>query len=143
MEGKKIRIAVDFDGVIISFDKWKGNEFFGVPLRGARDFMENLFRNYFVIINTCRCNEEICGEPAELSANRIRSWLDNHCILYYQVWHGRGKVLADLYVDDRAVLCRPQEDGENAFVYASHNIRRCVSGRKCDADIAAERKGDK
>lgn len=108
-------ICVDMDGVLASYrDGWQGVDTIGAPIPGAREFLHRLREHYDVVIFTTRCNPEVNRpEQPHLLANRVRDWLDEHDMPYDAIYTGVGKPIAAAYVDDRAVLCRP-EDGDDA-----------------------------
>lgn len=120
-------VAVDFDGVLAKYDKWKGIFDLGEPIPGAVEFVQELLLSDFeVLIYSTRTNPEInkdvfwkvgarkshdAGDLLGRLANQIRQWLlqwgfpVNHENL--KVYVGPGKPIACAYVDDRAVCCRP------------------------------------
>jgi hypothetical protein len=112
-------VAVDLDGVLASYDGWKGLEKIGEPIEGAREFMEALCEKYFVLIHTARiANENVKTEDhIQRVKNMVIGWLVENGIPYGDVYTGRGKPLASAFIDDRAVSCRPQED-EDSFANA-------------------------
>jgi len=93
-------IAVDLDGVILEFDKWKGHKHFGKPIPGAREALEKLKELGFVIVIwTTRDN-----------VDDIARVLKEHNIPFdyinenpFQPPDCSNKIYADVYVDDRAV----------------------------------------
>jgi len=102
-------IAVDLDGVLCSFDSFKGIRHFGLPVVGAVTFVRHLYEMGTVIIYTCRCNPELAGVTASDSVvaaleGNVREWLDGAGFSYHQVFTGIAKPLADVYIDDRAVV---------------------------------------
>ncbi|MFH0977785.1 MAG: hypothetical protein V1837_00640 [Candidatus Woesearchaeota archaeon] len=42
MQEKKRVVCIDFDGVIASYSGWKGSKHFGKPVRGIKEFLEDL-----------------------------------------------------------------------------------------------------
>jgi len=103
--------CVDLDGTLISwggFDSYSANTF-GKPFPGAKRFLQLLKSLGTIIIHTARCNSEEWNEPIEQQEQRVRNFLDKHNIPYDSIWTGRGKPVADFYVDDRAVTCKPNE----------------------------------
>ena len=41
MENKKeYKVCVDFDGVIAKYDGYRGDEHYGEPIKGAKEFLE-------------------------------------------------------------------------------------------------------
>ena len=95
-------LAVDFDGVIADYENgYKGVDVFGQPLPGAAETLQALKdEGWRIIIYTCRQDT-----PA------LYSYLENNQIPYDHINHNpdnpestnRGKPLADVYLDDRAI----------------------------------------
>ena len=97
-------IAIDLDGTLIHHGEWKGVDHFGEPLPGAVEFTKELAKVADIVIHTCRTNPELNPpEAAFLLANRVRRFLDEKGFAYHNVWCGEGKVIANVYLDDRAV----------------------------------------
>ena len=114
---KRKDVCVDLDGVLAYYDTWKGLDHIGDPIPGAKEFLETIAEHANVVIFTTRGNgtinrpEGVEDVPQEL-AKKIKTWLDKHGMTYHTIYTGQGKPLADAYVDDRAVTCRPQEYSE-------------------------------
>lgn len=101
-------LAIDLDGTLANYDKWRGEDHFG-SLRTdsdgytAADGMRELHNlGCRLIIWTTRGNTE-----------RVREWLDNNEVPYDTINENPDqpegtsrKVIADLYADDRAVDAR-------------------------------------
>ncbi len=119
-------ICVDLDGVLAQYDGWKGLENIGEPIAGAREFMASLSEKYFVLVHTARiANENVKTEDhVQRVKNLVVEWLNENEIPFGDVYTGRGKPLASAFIDDRAVSCRPQEDG-NAFENALRDLKGC------------------
>jgi hypothetical protein len=100
--GRGKTIAVDFDGVIASYDEgYQGVDVFGQPIPGASETLQALKdEGWRVIIYTVRQDT-----PA------LYSYLENNQIPFDYINHNpdspestnRGKPLADVYLDDRAI----------------------------------------
>ena len=119
-------VCVDLDGVLAKLDKWEGVERFGPVIPGARFFLEELRRKGFrIIIHTVRCSPEINPPPdgenwyrgvwADHLATLVRQWLNANDLPFDEIWSDWGKPLADVYIDDRAVNCRPLSDDDEEF----------------------------
>jgi hypothetical protein len=124
----KPTVCVDLDGVLADFSEgWKGVEHFGAPIPGAVEFTRQLSEIADVVIFTCRCQSALNhGVAPFLLANRVREWLDKHGVAYADVYIGQGKPVASAYVDDRAVVLRPEEKAgrpESLFRNALLDIR--------------------
>lgn len=123
-------ICIDLDGVLASWGQGTFHEI-GPPIIGAVDFTRALSDIGDVVIYTCRCTEELYRpEKAHLLANRVREWLDRHGFCYADVWVGQGKPIAHVYIDDRAIGCRPEHD-PLAFTKAEYSVAGLL--RKLDA----------
>lgn len=100
-------VAVDFDGVIHSYDKgWQDGTIYGVPLPGSLEALDALLGKYAVFVHTTR-------DPYQ-----VEDWLAGHgvnCVIDNgdgepEFWNGRGVVLvtrrkypAVAYIDDRGI----------------------------------------
>lgn len=133
-------VCVDLDGVLAKLDKWEGVEKFGPVIPGARFFLEELRREGFkIVIHTVRCSPDVNPKPedwtirnpwdlpdapgsgtdasvwADYLVTLVRRWLNANDLTFDEIWYGRGKPLADIYIDDRAVGCRPLSDDDEEF----------------------------
>jgi phosphoserine phosphatase len=88
-------VCVDLDGVLNTFDEWRGPEFFHPPREGAREFLSALHGSGFrVVILTVRWHEW------------VRAWLEQHGLSEFVDEVTDRKPPAHAYVDDRAVCFR-------------------------------------
>lgn len=94
-------IAFDFDGVLAEYNGWRGADVLGDPIPGAKECVNNLRKQgYSVVVFSVR------------PAWRLRDWAErwgfefdgyNNSPQAMKDGEERsGKVIADLYVDDRA-----------------------------------------
>lgn len=109
-------VCVDLDGVLATRTS---GQTLGTPTDGAVEFTRALHAQADIIIHTARFATS-SGKPHSDDAmaaleKRIRHWLDAHGFAYTEISTGVAKPLASAYVDDRAVPCRPAEDGPAAF----------------------------
>lgn len=122
----KPTVCVDLDGVLASWDHGTFHEI-GPPICGAVEFTHRLSELADIVIYTCRCTEELYPpQKAHLLANEIRRWLDLHNFMYASIWTGQGKPIANAYIDDRAVTCRPEKD-HNAFQRAEAKVTHLLT----------------
>jgi hypothetical protein len=124
---KKPRVCVDLDGVLARYDKWKGVDHFGDPVPGALEFAKKLARFAEITIFTSRCAQDVL-EGSRITPGQLRikviDWLEQHKFPYTDVYIGQGKPRAAAFIDDRAVHCDPQNDGEafEATLAATRNL---------------------
>jgi len=111
---KKPTAIVDLDGVLA---EWRTgtHDKPGLPVFGAENFTRKLRETHEIVIHTCRCNPEIYGRPVEDLVEEVCDWLDKHCITYDRVYGGHGKPWGEVYIDDRAMRCRPEDDPTSFF----------------------------
>ncbi len=129
----KKTVCVDLDGVLAKYDEWEGVDHFGDPIEGAVEFTKKLGETFDVVIFTTRCNPEVNKpERPHLLVNRVREWLDKHGFHYDDIYSGEGKPIAQWYVDDRAIVCRPQDElgAELAFESALWQMGTSDTGEK-------------
>ncbi len=108
-------IAVDLDGVLAEYNGWEGIRRIGAPINGAKQFVEKLAALGDVLIFTTRCNPAVNkGTSIEDLRKIVAAWLKRHEIPYHDIYVGFGKPIASAYIDDRALVCRPQEWYSNA-----------------------------
>lgn len=128
----KKTVCVDLDGVLAQYDGWKGDDIIGDAIPGAHDFVRRLMEFSIVSVFTTRISVTLRPVPAGFSprptleipnlelhpsdqwalelGSRIYDWLAKHDFPEgVAVWLGHGKPIAAAYVDDRAVVCRPQD----------------------------------
>lgn len=95
-------VAVDFDAVIHQYKGWKGVDVFDDPIPGAVEALKELkSQGCIIILNTTR-----------MMTPKMEEWLERHGVVYDH--HNENpdkrdnaldprKVLADVYIDDRAI----------------------------------------
>jgi hypothetical protein len=88
-------ICVDLDGVLNTFDEWRGPEFFHSPREGAHEFLASLKAEGFrVVIFTVRWHEWVL------------EWLAKNGLAEFVDEVTDRKPPAHAYVDDRAICFR-------------------------------------
>lgn len=113
-------VAVDIDGVIAQYDKWRGLDLLGAPIQGAREFLLALGERWRVWIHSTRLTPKYHPEVAPGRLRQIiREYLDINDLFYDDVWGSRGKPMAIAYVDDRGVMCRPQDHDNPEVAFAT------------------------
>ena len=131
MQHNNKSICVDLDGVLAQYDGWKGVEVIGDPIAGAQSFVAGLRKFARVIVFTTRCSPTVNGRPAAELVRLVGDWLTGHGFEFDEVYSGPGKPMASAYIDDRAVICRPEKDIEHHdFDTALRMCRALVDGHE-------------
>lgn len=99
MRRAKGTLAIDFDGTIVTH----AYPYIGDLKDGAKEAINSLYKEWRIIIWTCRNNYELNSNVQE-HLERVEAFLEGNGIDFDRVDAGRqGKVLADFYIDDRAI----------------------------------------
>ena len=131
----KPTVCVDLDGVLAQRTSGQmSGEIIGEPVAGAREFLDELSEKATIVIFTARFSrtgKQSKTEPEKLRARQqladtIESWLNSHSFKFDSISTGDAKPLAIAYVDDRAVPCRPELDGPQAFLAAGTAIDKLI-----------------
>jgi ribonucleotide monophosphatase NagD (HAD superfamily) len=95
----KKRIVVDFDGTI-AYDK--GSDI-GSPMKGVKEALEELIKQYDVIIFSCRLTDRSDRER-EQEKERMTKWLNEHEIPFTEIDDGtHGKPISEYIIDNKAL----------------------------------------
>lgn len=89
MVNAKPIVCVDFDGVLNTYDGWRGEDELFKPRLYAKAFLDLLSEEYYVVIFTTRNHDKVV------------EWLDKYDMYYDDVTD--IKVGAVAYIDDRAI----------------------------------------
>jgi 5'(3')-deoxyribonucleotidase len=111
MMGRKI-IAIDLDGVLADYSKgWQGVDNIGDPLPGAVESLKELAEDYDLIIHTTRTSPDVNkAYNSTMLTMFVADWLQKHKFPPMKIWTGKGKPIADVYIDDRALRFTWWED---------------------------------
>lgn len=127
----KKTIAIDLDGVLAEYHGWHGVTHIGDPIPGALEFVENLHKDYYICIHTTRGSVDVqAGWNVKTLYGILANWLNGHGFAWDNIHIGSGKPIASAYVDDRAVVCRPQQDGPTSFEKATSAIENLCAIEK-------------
>lgn len=131
------RVSVDFDGTLV-MPAFPG---LGELRPGARETLDLLrAEGWYVIISSCRTSSLFCPTEKirEERIRVIREALEILDIPYDEIDDGRsGKVVADVYIDDRAVsaICwadaLAQTRSLGSFLSTKDKVCGCPSLKEC------------
>jgi len=94
-------LAVDFDGVIAQYDRWKGHNVMGPPIRGAIKYLKKLREEGWIVIVWTTRPETVnlkfylsqFGIEVDGINKDVKNWYDNL----------NHKIFAHVFLDDRDV----------------------------------------
>lgn len=109
--------AIDLDETLLQWEGWQGIDRFGPPYPQAKDFLEKLHKHFDILIYTTRCSTEVMRLGSNLLANKVREFLTKENLPFDDIWVGQGKPLATVFIDDRAVNCRPSNGNDPEKTY--------------------------
>lgn len=123
----KPNICVDLDGVLASRTSGSG---LGPPLDGAVEFTQELSLHANVIIFTARFSTR-SGKARSANATaqlekRILKWLTSYGFSWHSISTGASKPIANAYIDDRGVSCRPEISGQKAYADALRDVSELI-----------------
>lgn len=97
----KKTLAIDFDGTIVEH-AWPR---IGALKKGAKEAITRLYSNYTIIIWTARNNPSLGDVHKSLA--EVEKFLKDNNIPFDHIDDGKnGKLVADYYIDDRAIEFR-------------------------------------
>jgi hypothetical protein len=119
-------IAVDFDGTISRYEGWKGLGTFGPPIKGCREELQKLRAAGWTIILFTTRGLDIREVQKYMFDNNIPYDLVNCNTLDAPLNVSDKKVLANVYLDDRAITFDGEWEGmaEKVKNFTPHYLRR-------------------
>lgn len=116
-------VTVDLDATLAQYEDMIKIDIIGDPLKGAKEFLEELHGlGCKIIIFTVRAN-------CDVGYKAVENWLKQHNMKYDSIWTGNGKPNATAFIDDRGVSCRPQES-DSAYHNALEMVKYILSKKK-------------
>lgn len=97
-------IAIDFDGVIHTFDKgFHDGTCYGDPIDGAKESLETLSKTYRVIIFTAKARPDRPLVKGKTGLDLVWEWLRDHDMDQYVAEVTHEKPRAEYYIDDKGI----------------------------------------
>jgi hypothetical protein len=96
-------VAIDLDNTLISYDGgWQGEDKFGDPIPGAKEALELFKKNgWKVIVWTCRTANKLIWDHLDKHFPNLIDELNANAEFENSFSYSR-KIVADIYIDDRA-----------------------------------------
>lgn len=97
-------IAVDFDGVVHTFDKgWHDGTCYGDPIEGSLEAIKTLAETYNVIIFSAKVRPDRPLVMEKTGLQLVDEWLKKHDVRKYVSDITHEKPRAEFYIDDKAI----------------------------------------
>tara|TARA_R100001509_G_C4884677_1_gene221603 strand:- start:1408 stop:1800 length:393 start_codon:yes stop_codon:yes gene_type:complete len=95
-------IAIDFDGVVHTFDKgFHDGTCYGKPIDGSLEAIRKLSERYNIVIFTAKAKPSRPLVNGKTGTELVRDWLAKHDVLQYVQEITAEKPRAFLYIDDK------------------------------------------
>lgn len=96
-------VAVDLDGTLAGYDKWRGYTKIGKPNPDIIKLVRTEKREgAYILIHTARTTT-VTNKVIPKVVVELERWLDENDVPYDEIWLGTGKPYASVYIDDKAM----------------------------------------
>ena len=97
-------IAIDFDGVIHTFDKgFHDGTCYGDPIKGVEEALKKISKEYNIIIFSSKVKPDRPLVNDKTGLQLVDEWLEKHDLKKYISEKKKKKPRAKYYIDDKAV----------------------------------------
>lgn len=104
MEEQLNNLAIDFDGVVHTFDKgWHDGTCYGNPIEGSLDAIKSLSKKYNIIIFSAKVRPDRPLVNNKTGKELVEEWLIKHGVREYVDDITHEKPRAEYYIDDKAI----------------------------------------
>jgi len=104
MEGQLSNLAIDFDGVVHTFDKgWHDGTCYGEPISGALEAIKKLSEKWNIIIFSAKVRPDRPLVGGKTGYELVDEWLEKHKVRNYVTEITHEKPRASFYIDDKAI----------------------------------------
>jgi hypothetical protein len=104
LENQNNNLAIDFDGVIHTFDKgYYDGTCYGAPIKGVYEALENLSKKYNLIIFTAKIKKDRPLVNGKTGLELVQEWLIKHNLNQFISEITCEKPRACYYIDDKAI----------------------------------------
>jgi hypothetical protein len=103
-ENELRNLAIDFDGVVHTFDKgWHDGTCYGDPIDGSLEAIESLSKDYNIIIFSAKVRPDRPLVGGQTGKELVQEWLEKHNVMQYVDDITHEKPRAEYYIDDKAI----------------------------------------
>ena len=104
LESQENNLAIDFDGVIHTFDKgYHDGTCFGRPLEGPEEALKKLSQKYNIIIFSSKVKPDRPLVNNKTGMQLVEEWLKQHDLMQYVSEITCEKPRAQYYIDDKGI----------------------------------------
>jgi hypothetical protein len=104
LEHQNNNLAIDFDGVIHTFDKgFHDGTCYGAPIEGVHQALETLSKKYNLIVFTAKIKKDRPLVNGKTGLELVEQWLSDHGLRQYISEITCEKPRACYYIDDKAI----------------------------------------
>lgn len=104
MEGQLDNLAIDFDGVVHTFDKgWHDGTCYGEPIEGSLEAIKALSEDWNIIIFSAKVRPDRPLVNGMTGYELVDEWLQKHDVREYVSEITHEKPRAKHYIDDKAI----------------------------------------
>ena len=104
LENQLVNLAIDFDGVVHTFDKgWHDGTCYGEPIEGALDAIKSLSSDWNIIIFSAKVRPDRPLVNGKTGYELVDEWLQKHGVRQYVAEITHEKPRAKFYIDDKAI----------------------------------------
>jgi hypothetical protein len=102
-EHEKTNLAIDFDGVIHTFNGWGDGTCYGQPIEGSIEAVKRLSQKYNIIIFTAKARPDRPLVNGRTGHELVTEWLDKFELTQYIDYVTHEKPRAKFYIDDKGI----------------------------------------
>jgi hypothetical protein len=101
-ENELNNIAIDFDGVIHTFDKgFYDGTCYGAPIDGSLEAIKKISKSYNIIIFTAKAKPSRPLVNGKTGTELVQEWLEKHNVMQYVSEITAEKPRSQIYIDDK------------------------------------------
>lgn len=113
-ENELNNIAIDFDGVIHTFDKgFYDGTCYGDPIDGSLEALKEISKSYNIIIFTAKAKPSRPLVNGKTGTELVQEWLEKHDVMQYVSEITAEKPRSQIYIDDKGYHFKNWNDTMN------------------------------